>query len=82
MTTHKLKRNFCLNKKSNPPPPIDLNKKIACPLYLATLVLNHYRIKKQESRIFIFPILGPQGAYKDQHIKEWKKQIKKTWHIL
>ena len=30
-----------------------------------------------ESRIFIFPILGPQGAYKDQHIKEWKKKTNK-----
>jgi hypothetical protein len=26
--------------------------------------------------------LGPQGAYKDQNIREWKKQIKKTWHIF
>jgi hypothetical protein len=24
----------------------------------------------QESRIIFFPILGSQGAYKDQHIKE------------
>jgi hypothetical protein len=28
------------------------------------------RIKNQESRILFFPILGPQGACKDQHIKE------------
>jgi hypothetical protein len=28
------------------------------------------RIKNQESRIEFFPILGPQGACKDQHIKE------------
>jgi hypothetical protein len=37
--------------------------------------------KNQESRILFFPILGPQGACKDQNIREWKKQIKKTWHI-
>jgi hypothetical protein len=26
--------------------------------------------KNQESRILFFPILGPQGAYKDQNIRE------------
>jgi hypothetical protein len=32
--------------------------------------LQESRIKNQESRILFFPILGPQGAYKDQHITE------------
>ena len=52
------------------------------PVMMEASSLQESRIKNQESRILFFPILGPQGAYKDQHITEWKNQIKKTWHIL